>query len=82
MTVKPQVRPLVRTLSAPVRGVSRLPSLPHGHIADRACYSHDPSGSLGRSAAIPMGRGKRSVSVPRTLKGVAVGDFSDAVLCR
>jgi hypothetical protein len=24
----------------------------------------------------------RSVSVPRTLKGVAVGDFSDAVLCR
>jgi hypothetical protein len=32
-----------------------------GHIADRARYSHDPSGSLSRSAAIPMGGVKRSV---------------------
>ena len=50
MTVKLQVRLLVRTLSVPVRGVSRFASLPHGHIADRAGYSHDPSGSLSRSA--------------------------------
>ena len=76
------VRLLVRTLSVPVRGVRRFASLPARTYSGQGRCSFDPSGSLSRSAAIPMGEVKRSVSVPRTLKGVAVGDFSDAVLCR
>jgi hypothetical protein len=45
--------------------------------ADAVCVWHDFIGTDIRGCDR-----ERSVSVPRTLKGVAVGDFSDAVLCR
>jgi hypothetical protein len=61
MAVKLQVRLLARTVSVPVRGVSRFASRRHGHIADRAGYSHDLQGSLASSAAIRVSGEKRSV---------------------
>jgi len=67
--VKLQVRRLARTLSVTVRGVSHFRVTAGTDIfADRARYSHDRSGSLTTSAAIPMGGVKRSVKPPSLLR--------------
>jgi hypothetical protein len=57
----PQARPLLSTLSVPVRDGRRSAARAHGHIADRVGIHIAIKGCSARSAAIPMDKEERSV---------------------